>query len=129
MALPRSAERLTIYLTQTQHQRHVPVYVKIIERAREVGMAGATVLQGIEGFGGSSTLHRRRAIALSEDVPVVVTIVDTTDRIEAFLTEITTLAPQALVLRSAVEVVVHRTPGGIRRGGRTDPGGADIIAE
>jgi uncharacterized protein len=109
MTLPRSAERLTIYLSQTEHHRGAPDYVKIVEVARKVGMAGATVVQGVAGFGASSTVHRRHAMSLADEVPVVVMVVDTPDRIDGFLRDITSLVPNAIAIRQSVEVAIHRS--------------------
>lgn len=117
MTLPRQAERLTIYLEQTEHHGGVPEFVEIVERARAAGLAGATVAQGMEGFGGSAQLHRRRAFSVRADVPVVVTIVDTTERVDRFLAEVEHLMARGLIVRQPVEVVIHRrgAPGGGRR--------------
>jgi PII-like signaling protein len=108
VTLPRAAERLTIYLEETAHHGRVAEFVGIIERARALGMAGAIGVQGIEGFGGSARIHRRHSLSLKEDVPVVITIVDTPERIDRFLPEVERLMPRGLVLRQPVEVVLHR---------------------
>ena len=107
MTLPRDSERLTIYLEQTDHRR-VADYVEIVERARAHGLAGATVLEGVEGFGTSSRVHRRQHLAIRADAPVVVVIVDTPERIDGFLPEVEPLVRHGLVVRQPVEVVIHR---------------------
>lgn len=109
MTLPRHAERLTIYLEQTEHRGRVSEFVEIVEKARALGLAGATVVQGAEGFGGSARVHRRHTLAVKADVPVVVTIVDTPEQIDRFLPEVEHLMPRGLVLRQPVEVVIHRS--------------------
>lgn len=111
-SLPRNAERLTIYLEQTEHHGRVSEYVEIVELARRRGLAGATVVQGAEGFGGAASVHRRHALAVKDDVPVVITLVDAAEKIDAFLYEVERLLPHGLVVRQPVEVVIHR------RGGR-----------
>lgn len=111
MSLPRRAERLTIYLEQTEHRGRVPEFVEIVERARRLGLAGATVVQGVQGFGGSARVHRHRPFDLEADVPMVVTIVDTTEQIDRFLTEVAGLVRGGLVVRQPVSVVLHRGGG------------------
>lgn len=118
MTLPTNAERLTIYLEQTDRRRGVPEYVEIVERARALGLAGATVIQGTEGFGGSALLHRRARLALRADIPVVVTIIDMPEQIDRFLAEVEQLLPRGLILRQPVEVVIHRAGGRNPEGGR-----------
>jgi PII-like signaling protein len=108
LTLPRNAERLTIYLEQTEHHGRVSEFVEIVEKARALGLAGATVMQGTEGFGGSGRVHRRHTLAVTADIPVVVTIVDTPEQIDRFLPEVEHLMPRGLVLRQQVEVVIHR---------------------
>ena len=109
MTLPRNAERLTIYLEQTEHHGRVSEFVEIVEKARALGLAGATVVQGMEGFGGSARVHRRHSLSVKADVPVVVTIIDTAEQIDRFLPEVEHLLPRGLILRQPVEVVIHRS--------------------
>ena len=108
MSLPRHSERLTIYVEQTLHHGRVPAFVEIVERARAAGLAGATVLQGAEGFGGSARVHRSHPLSVRSDVPVVVTIVDTPEQIDRFIPEVERLLPRGLMVRQPVEVVLHR---------------------
>jgi PII-like signaling protein len=120
LTLPRRSERLTIYLEQTGRRGRVPDFVEIVERARTSRLAGATVVQGVEGFGRSGSVHRRHGLGVKADVPVVITIVDTSERIQAFLAEVEDLVPRGLIVRQPVEVVIHRdgaapSPGASRR--------------
>lgn len=108
MTLPSKSERLTIYLEETEHHGRVSQFVEIVEKARAVGMAGATVVRGAEGFGGSAQVHRRHALAVKADVPVVITIVDTTEQIDRFLPDVEHLMPRGLIVRQLVEVAIHR---------------------
>ena len=105
-SLPSRAQRVTIYLSQAQRQGRAADYIEIVARAREAGMAGATVIQGAEGFGRGSTLHGRHAMWRSEELPVVVTVIDTADRIDAFLSAIAALTSKATLVRRDVEVVL-----------------------
>lgn len=108
MTLTGTAERLMIYLEQTDHRRTTPAYVEIVERARKAELAGATVLQGIEGFGAASQMHRHHALSVVEDVPVVVIVIDTPSRIESFVSSLEDMHLEGLVVRQPVEVVAHR---------------------
>jgi len=115
MALTGTAERLMIYLEQTDHRGSTPAYVEIVERARKAEMAGATVLQGIEGFGVTSRIHRHHALSVVEDVPVVVIVIDTPTRIDSFLASLDDMHLECLVVRQPVEVVAHRPRSARRR--------------
>lgn len=105
MAPPERAERLTIYLLQTQHHGSVADFVEIVARARKAGMEGATVLHGREGFGASSSVHRRHLSSVSEDMPVTVTIVDSPEKIDLFLDQIADLVGDATTTRTAVTLL------------------------
>ena len=74
------ATRLTVFLGDSDQWHHKPLYTEIVHRAQQAGMAGATVLRGVEGFGPSNHLHTTRILSLSEDLPVAIVIVDTTDK-------------------------------------------------
>lgn len=109
MTLASRAERLTIYLSEAEHHGRIPEFVEIVEKARESGLAGATVVQGIEGFGSSAQVHRWQALHVTEDVPVTITVVDSPENIDRFLADVDHLIERGLVLRQPVEVVLHRT--------------------
>jgi uncharacterized protein len=108
MKIDGPASRLTIYIGESDQHHHRPLYHEIVSRAREAGLAGATVLRGIEGFGASSRLHTARILTLSEDMPVVVEIVDRRERIDAFLPVLNELIGEGLVVREEVEVITYR---------------------
>lgn len=105
MRLQGPAKRLTIYIGESDRHQHRPLYSEIVHRAHAAGLAGASVLRGIEGFGASSTVHTTRLLSLSEDLPIAVVIVDTEDRISAFLAEMDSLINEGLVTIDDVEVV------------------------
>lgn len=102
-----TAVRLTIYLGESDQFGRGPAYSEIVRRARTAGLAGATVLRGIEGFGASSVIHTTRLLTMSEDLPVVITIVDTSDRIEAFLPQLDDLITEGLVVREDIAIVKY----------------------
>jgi PII-like signaling protein len=108
MRLSGSGKRLTIYLDEgNRHHRH-SLADAIIQRAREEGLAGATGLRGIEGYGTSGRVHTDRIVDLAMDLPLVVLIVDQDDRIAAFLPILREMAPDALVTIDEVDVVLYR---------------------
>lgn len=112
MKLEGPATRLTIFIGETDQWHHKPLYTEIVHRAHAAGMAGATVLRGIEGYGASSRIHTSRLVSLSEDLPVAVVIVDSAEHIASFLPELDELIGQGLVILDTVEVIkyVGRTP-------------------
>lgn len=113
MRLHGPAQRLTILIGESDQYRHRPLYTEIVHRARAMGLAGASVFRGIEGFGASSIIHTSRLLSLSEDLPVAVVIVDVPEKITAFLAELDELVTEGLVVVDPVEVYryVGREPG------------------
>lgn len=109
MSLSGSATRLTIFIGETDQWHHHPIYTEIVHRAHAAGLAGASVMRGIEGFGKSSRVHTTRILSLSEDLPVAIVIVDTDEKIRAFLPQIDELVSEGLVILDTVEV--HRYVG------------------
>jgi PII-like signaling protein len=106
--LSRRARRLTVYLGESDTWHHKPLYTELVHRAHAAGLAGASVLRGIEGFGSSSRIHTSRLLSLSEDLPVVVVVVDEPERIDAFLPQVEEVVTEGLVTLDDVDVVVHR---------------------
>lgn len=86
------------------------MYTEIVHRAHRAGMAGASVWRGMEGFGSSSRIHTARLLSLSEELPVAVIIVDTQEKIDAFIPEVTELVDEGLMTVEDVEIVGHRPP-------------------
>ncbi|MDA8436081.1 MAG: DUF190 domain-containing protein [Actinomycetales bacterium] len=109
MSLSGSATRMTIFIGETDQWHHHPIYTEIVHRAHHAGLAGASVMRGIEGFGKSSRVHTTRILSLSEDLPVAIVIVDTDEKIRAFLPQIDELVSEGLVILDPVEV--HRYVG------------------
>jgi len=107
MALTGPATRLTVIIGETDQWHHKPVYTEIVHRAHQAGLAGASVFRGIEGFGKSHHIHTTRILSLSEDLPTAVVIVDTRDKIEAFLPQVDELVTEGLVFLDEVEVVKY----------------------
>jgi len=85
MVLPKEAKLLRIFVGESDKINLIPLYEKIVLMAREEGLAGATVFKGIMGFGGRSRIHTTKILRLSEDLPLIIEIVDQNDKIEKFL--------------------------------------------
>jgi uncharacterized protein len=113
------ALRLTVYLGEDDMAHHRPLYTEIVHRAHAAGLAGASVFRGVEGFGASSRVHSSRILSLSEDLPIAVVLVDSRERIEAFLPTVRELVGEGLVVVEDVEVVryVGRPTGDRGQGG------------
>lgn len=115
MRLHGPALRLTVFLGETDQWRHRPVYTEIVHRAHDAGLAGATVLRGVEGYGASTHIHTTRMLSLSDDLPVAVIIVDAEERIREFLPLLDEIVGEGLVILDEVEV--YRYVGGGRGDG------------
>ena len=97
-----------IYIGESDHWHNRPLYQAIVEFLRERHFAGATVLRGIEGFGAKSHLHTTRILRLSEDLPVVIEIVDDETRLRTILPELDSMVKDGLITLERVEVVAYR---------------------
>lgn len=105
--LPKDAMLLRIYLGEGEKAGHQPLYEAVVMKAREMGLAGATVLRGPLGFGHSRKVHTAKIIRLSEDMPLVIEIVDTEDRLGAFLDAIGDMVTSTLVTLEKVQVLQY----------------------
>jgi PII-like signaling protein len=107
MTLEGPALRLSILIDEDDQFHHRPLYSEIVHRAHAAGLAGASVFHGIEGFGAASRIHTSRLLSLADDLPVLVLIVDTAERVEAFLPQVTELVGGGLVMVEEVRVIRH----------------------
>jgi len=112
MMTPGEGRLLRIFLGESDKHEGRPLYEWLVLKAREAGLAGATVLRGVEGFGAHSRLHTAKILRLSEDLPIVVEIVDLAEKIEAFLPTVDGAVGEGLATVEQVDVRFYR--GGTR---------------
>ena len=105
MRIDGPALRLTIFVGEDDAWHRKPLYTEIVHRAHAAGLAGASVVRGIEGYGASSRIHTSRILSLSEDLPLVIVIVDAEQKIRAFLPQLDELVSEGLVILDEVEVI------------------------
>jgi PII-like signaling protein len=108
MQIPHDATLLRIYLGESDRWEHKPLYEAIVLKAREMHLAGATVLRGPVGFGKSSRLHTAKILRLSYDLPLVIEIVDAEEKINAFLPVLNEMMKGGLVTLEKVRVIDYR---------------------
>ena len=108
MKLPHEAELLRIFVGESDRCGGRPLYEAIVTAARKRGMAGATVLRGIMGFGAHSRMHTAKILRLSEDLPLVIEIVDEPERIAEFLPELEAMIQEGLVTLERARVIAYR---------------------
>ncbi|MEU8472492.1 DUF190 domain-containing protein [Streptomyces sp. NPDC029006] len=109
------ALRLTVCAGENDTWHHKPLHSEVVHRAHTAGLGGVGVFRGIVGFGASSRIHTSRLLSLSDDLPVAVVVVDTEERVRAFLPQRDELTGEALVTLEACEIVPLRSafrPGG-----------------
>ncbi len=108
MKLPSEAYLLRIFVGESDKIDGKPLYEVVVQEARKRGMAGATVLRGYLGFGAHSRIHTAKVLRLSEDLPIVVEIVDEEAKIEAFLPDLDQLIGEGLITLEKVRVIAYR---------------------
>jgi uncharacterized protein len=108
MKIEGEGKLLRIFVGESDRWHGKPLYQAIVERVRQDGLAGATVIRGIEGFGADSRLHTARILRLSEDLPVVVEIVDSAEQIERILPILDEMVGEGMVTVERVEVIAYR---------------------
>jgi PII-like signaling protein len=111
MKLMAEAELLRIFIGESDKHEGRPLYEVIVKLARERGLAGATVLRGVLGFGATSRLHSAKILRLSEDLPMVVEIVDEPGRIAEFVAELDAIIKEGLVTLEKARVIIYRSNG------------------
>ncbi|MFQ5382546.1 MAG: DUF190 domain-containing protein [Dehalococcoidia bacterium] len=111
MKLEGEGQLLRIFIGESDHWHGKPLYVAIVRKARELGLAGATVLRGLEGFGAHSRIHTARILRLSEDLPIVIEIVDSAEKIERFLPELDAMVAEGMITLEKVQILAYRHNG------------------
>ncbi|GDY20831.1 hypothetical protein LBMAG56_21770 [Verrucomicrobiota bacterium] len=105
---PTNGKLLRIYLGESDRWQHQPLYEALVLKARELGLAGATVLRGPMGFGASSHLHTAKITRLSEDLPLLIEIVDTEENLRRFLPHLDAMLGDGLVTLADLQIFRHR---------------------
>jgi len=108
LKLPSEAELLRVFIGESDKHGGRPLSEVIVESARKHGMAGATVLRGTLGFGAHSRIHTAKILRLSEDLPIVIEIVDRPDRIAKFLPELDEMIGEGLITLEKVRIIAYR---------------------
>lgn len=109
--MAKEGQRLRIFIGEGDRYEGTPLYEWIVQRAREHHMAGATVLRGLEGFGTHSRMHTAKILRLSQNLPIVIEIVDTTEKIQGFLPVINGAIAEGLATLETVDIHFYRSDG------------------
>ena len=108
MKIPREGQLLRVFVGESDRWEGRPLFEAIVQEARRLGLAGATVFRGFEGFGARSRIHTSRILRLSEDLPILVEIVDAEDKIQAFLPVLDGMVQEGLVTVEKATVIFYR---------------------
>lgn len=111
MKIPQDGKLLRIFIGEADKWQGRPLYEAIITVAREEGLAGATVMKGVMGFGCKSHMHTAKFLRLSEDLPVIIEIVDSDEKIQKFLPTLDPMVREGLVTQEKVQVIWYRANG------------------
>lgn len=113
MKIEGEGQLLRIFIGESDQWHGRPLHEAIVMAAREKGLAGATVLRGLEGFGANSLIHTMKILRLSEDLPIVVEIVDKSERIQQFLPNLDQMVTEGMVTLEKVNVLIYRHNGAL----------------
>jgi hypothetical protein len=108
MKIPEEGYLLRIFIGESDKYGHYPLYESIVLKAREKGLAGATVVRGAMGFGKNSVLHTAKILRLSEDLPMIVEIVDSLEKIEQFIPLLDEMVRDGLVTLEKVRIIHYK---------------------
>ena len=109
MHIPEEAQLLRIFIGESDRWKGLPLYEAIILKAREMGIAGATMLRGLMGYGANSRIHTAKILRLSEDLPIVVELVDGREKVSALLPVIQEMVGDGLITLEDVRVLQYRS--------------------
>jgi len=107
MKLPDEGQQLRIYIGENDSHKGKPLYEAIVLKAREINLAGATVIRGIMGFGANSRIHTKKILRLSQDLPIVIDIVDTSENIEKLMPFLHETVKEGLITRKEVKIIKY----------------------
>jgi PII-like signaling protein len=107
MKMQGPAKLVRIYVGESDQWHGQALYAAIVERARKEGLAGVTVLRGIEGYGANSRIHTASILRLSEDLPIVIDVVDVSERVERFLPILDEMVTEGLIMLQECEVIKY----------------------
>ena len=112
MKIEGPGKQVRIFIGESDRWHHQALADAILEMIRAEGLAGATVSRGLAGFGANSRIHTAHVLRLSEDLPIVIDVIDRSDRIEKILPKLDEMVQEGLVVVSDVEVLLYRHSGG-----------------
>jgi PII-like signaling protein len=108
MKIEGEGQQLRIFIGESDRWEGKPLYEAIVRKARKEGLAGATVLRGLEGFGADSRMHTAKVLRLSDDLPIVIEIVDKPERIQAFLPGLDAMVKEGMITLENVHIIAYR---------------------
>src|SRR5664279_1873984 len=108
MKIEGEGQLLRIYIGESDQWEGQPLYMAIVERVKKEGLAGCTVIRGIEGFGASSRIHTARILRLSEDLPVLIEIADQSDRIQKIIPVLDEMVDEGLITLEKVSIIKYK---------------------
>ena len=108
MKIEGEGRLLRVFVGESDRWEGRPLYEAIVRKVREKGLAGATVLRGMQGFGSHSRIHTTKILRLSEDLPIIIEIVDKAERIEGILPELDRMVTEGLITQERVHVIAYR---------------------
>lgn len=111
MKIEGEGRLLRIFIGESDHHEGQPLHAVIVRRARESGLAGATVLRGLAGFGAHSRIHTASILRLSDDLPLVIEIVDKPERIDGFLPLLDGMVREGMITLENVRIIAYRAQG------------------
>lgn len=111
MKIPADGKLLRIFVGEADRWQGKPLYEEIVLLARKEGLAGATAIKGVMGFGKNSHMHTAKILRLSEDLPIIIEIVDSEEKINGFLPHLDTMVKDGLVTLEKANVILYRANG------------------
>jgi len=108
MKIEGEGQLLRIYIGESDQWEGKPLYMAIVERVKKEGLAGCTVIRGIEGFGASSRIHTARILRLSEDLPILIEIADQSDRIQKIIPTLDQMVDEGLMTLEKVNIIKYK---------------------